>query len=389
MSDVSTVIVACIGLSDDTLSLLTANSESEFQFVPFISLQDFFKEVTKTNQNFKSILFENDEKGKSGLLLKRALMKSGFGTIPFCVLTGEVRQLNIKKMLQEGVSEIFLKPYSLKIIEKKLRFILNGRSIEPVQPYDFEFKMPLGKRIFDIVFSSLALILLSPLFLITAVLIRIESKGPIFYYSLRVGTGYKIFRFYKFRSMYTGADAKLSSLKHLNQYSGENTAGTSSVRQRCYNCERNNIPCSAPLYTDNEMWCEKIYKESQQNASQHTFLKIKDDPRVTRIGKIIRNTSIDELPQLWNVLIGDMSIVGNRPLPLYEAEKLTTDKYALRFMAPAGITGLWQVSKRGKGAMSEDERISLDNDYAKFYGTFFDIRLILRTIPALLQKENV
>ena len=103
----------------------------------------------------------------------------------------------------------------------------------------------------------------------------------------------------------------------------------------------------------------------------------------------MRNTSIDELPQLVNVLIGDMSIVGNRPLPLYEAEKLTTDRYALRFMAPAGITGLWQVEKRGKGAMSEEERLMLDNDYAKNHSFFYDILLILKTIPALFQKESV
>ena len=98
---------------------------------------------------------------------------------------------------------------------------------------------------------------------------------------------------------------------------------------------------------------------------------------------------MDELPQLWNVIKGDMSIVGNRPLPLYEAEKLTTDKYALRFMAPSGITGLWQVSKRGKNEMSEDERISLDNDYAKKFGVLFDLKLILQTIPAIIQSENV
>ena len=129
-----------------------------------------------------------------------------------------------------------------------------------------------------------------------------------------------------------------------------------------------------------------ILKKASANAA---FIKIKDDPRVTKVGKFLRNTSIDELPQLVNVLIGDMSIVGNRPLPLYEAEKLTTDRYALRFMAPAGITGLWQVEKRGKGAMSEEERLMLDNDYAKNHSFFYDILLILKTIPALFQKESV
>ena len=121
-----------------------------------------------------------------------------------------------------------------------------------------------------------------------------------------------------------------------------------------------------------------------------TFIKIKDDPRVTKVGKFIRNTSIDELPQLLNVLKGDMSIVGNRPLPLYEAEMLTSDDWSERFMGPAGITGLWQVEKRGKkGAMSEEERKALDNQYARTYSFWGDIKLILRTIPAVFQKENV
>jgi lipopolysaccharide/colanic/teichoic acid biosynthesis glycosyltransferase len=129
-----------------------------------------------------------------------------------------------------------------------------------------------------------------------------------------------------------------------------------------------------------------VFKRATPNSA---FIKIKDDPRVTKVGKVLRNTSIDELPQLVNVLFGDMSIVGNRPLPLYEAEKLTTDKYALRFMAPAGITGLWQVMKRGKGEMSEEERLLLDNNYAQNHSFLYDIALILKTIPALFQKESV
>ena len=120
-----------------------------------------------------------------------------------------------------------------------------------------------------------------------------------------------------------------------------------------------------------------------------------DDPRITKVGKFIRNTSIDELPQLINVLKGDMSIVGNRPLPIYEAEMLTADELSKRFLAPAGITGLWQVELRGKGGnMSEEERKKLDNDYADLFinGTYtiwYDLKLILRTIPALLQKSTV
>jgi lipopolysaccharide/colanic/teichoic acid biosynthesis glycosyltransferase len=124
-------------------------------------------------------------------------------------------------------------------------------------------------------------------------------------------------------------------------------------------------------------------------------VKILDDPRVTKVGKFIRNTSIDELPQLINVLKGDMSIVGNRPLPVYEAELLTADTLSKRFLAPPGITGLWQVELRGKGGvMSEEERMRLDNEYADHfegdnYSFWYDVKLILRTIPALFQSGSV
>jgi lipopolysaccharide/colanic/teichoic acid biosynthesis glycosyltransferase len=119
------------------------------------------------------------------------------------------------------------------------------------------------------------------------------------------------------------------------------------------------------------------------------FFKIQNDPRITRIGNFLRNTSLDELPQLINVFLGDMSLVGNRPLPLYEAETLTTNDYAARFMAPAGITGLWQIKKRGNKDMSVEERINIDIAYASKCNFVTDLWIIANTPSALLQKENV
>jgi lipopolysaccharide/colanic/teichoic acid biosynthesis glycosyltransferase len=118
-------------------------------------------------------------------------------------------------------------------------------------------------------------------------------------------------------------------------------------------------------------------------------MKFVNDPRVTKLGQFLRKSSIDELPQLVNIFKGDMSFVGNRPLPLYEAEQLTSDEWSERFNAPAGLTGLWQVNKRGKSGMSEAERKELDNTYARTHTFFGDMSLILKTIPALTQKENV
>jgi lipopolysaccharide/colanic/teichoic acid biosynthesis glycosyltransferase len=175
-------------------------------------------------------------------------------------------------------------------------------------------------------------------------LIKLTSKGPILYKSKRAGEGFKVFDFYKFRTMVAGAEELLDSLHVKNMY---NTA------------EGN--PC---------------------------FFKVSNDPRVTKIGLFLRNTSLDELPQLFNVLKGDMSLVGNRPLPLYEATTLTTREWAERFMAPAGITGLWQISKRGKPKMSAEERISLDIAYARSSSTRRDLKILLATPSAIVQKQS-
>jgi lipopolysaccharide/colanic/teichoic acid biosynthesis glycosyltransferase len=245
-----------------------------------------------------------------------------------------------------NITDAFLK--RLDFI-KKLKDYKNQRGEKPYKINHHHeksaVKMWALKRTFDIAFALPALIFLSPLLILIAILVKLDSKGPVFYISKRAGNGYKIFDFYKFRSMRTGADAELKNLSHLNQY------------------------------TD--------------TPSDSVFFKLKNDPRVTKLGSFLRNTSLDELPQLINVLKGDMSLVGNRPLPLYEAEKLTKDQIAWRFLAPAGITGLWQVTKRGKAEMSEEERIQLDMQYAMNNSFVYDLKILWSTIPALLQKEKV
>lgn len=203
----------------------------------------------------------------------------------------------------------------------------------------------IPKRIFDITVSLLLIILLLPLFILIALAVKLESKGPIFYNSNRAGRGFKIFKFYKFRTMIVNADAKIQALAHLNQYS-----------------------------------------DSSNGAK---FFKISNDPRITKVGRFLRNTSLDELPQLINVLKGDMSLVGNRPLPLYEAATLTTNESVERFMAPAGITGLWQIKKRGRSEMSIDERIELDISYARKASFLYDFWIMAKTPKALFQKSDV
>jgi lipopolysaccharide/colanic/teichoic acid biosynthesis glycosyltransferase len=394
MGEIAKPLIALVS-EDRALEIQIRNALEERYELRFFSNGVVLYNVLKLQQeNYTFILSVSDPNGLHGLRLKQTIDGLGFSGIPFFLVTKTINKRVIKECIDHGIIDIFPIPLDPKALKFRLDFFLKypgtseGRKEAPVLD---EFKMPLAKRIFDVLASGVALLLLSPLFLIVAIAIRLESPGPVFYYSHRVGTGYNIFKFYKFRSMYTGADAKLKELKHLNQYESEkggDIAASAQVKELCELCEQAGGGCMQPIYDDRNVYCEKLYGAGGR-TKESAFIKIVDDPRVTKVGKFIRNTSIDELPQLWNVLKGDMSLVGNRPLPLYEAEKITTDKYALRFLGPAGITGLWQVEKRGRGAMSEEERLSLDNDYVKNFNLLFDIKIILRTIPALFQSENV
>ncbi|MDL2264971.1 sugar transferase [Parabacteroides sp. OttesenSCG-928-G07] len=254
-------------------------------------------------------------------------------------------------------------------------------------------RLPLWKRAFDILFSSAAILFLSPVFIITALAVRLESKGKIIYKAKRVGTNYKIFDFYKFRSMYSDADKRLAEYRKQNQYvmEEEEEEDNSDIIIQ--------TPEAAPmlvgdndivLFSDNDSTSESHYLKNKRTERSNAFFKLKNDPRITKVGRFIRKYSIDELPQLFNILKGDMSVVGNRPLPVYEAELLTSDDSILRFLAPAGLTGLWQVEKRGGSEkMSAEERKLLDIKYAQTFSFWGDIKIIIKTFFAFVQKEDV
>ncbi len=320
-----------------------------------------FENSFRIYQKLESVVNENDfnslptaiicEYGsleeENFLLLQNVRNHPVLKFIPFIAMNRD--GLNHKMdALQLGFDDYYDVPVNSEVLKERIKFLsafkkeIDNCEIQEWESYAVRFS-PL-KRFFDILFSFIAILLLSPIFLIVALFILLESPGSIIYRSSRVGSGYHVFDFFKFRSMYKDADKRLEDLKHINQY---------------------------------------------DNKEKGLFLKFNNDPRVTRVGRLIRKTSMDELPQLFNILKGDMSIVGNRPLPLYEAEQLTRDIWAKRFLAPAGLTGLWQVTKRGKINMSTEERIDLDISYADKHSFWFDLKIILKTPFAMIQEENV
>ncbi|NHM07408.1 sugar transferase [Flavobacterium sp. CYK-4] len=342
--------------------------------------------------------------GNTGLYLFDVLNnKALLNNKPFILVSDEYNSSLFEEAFAKGIKDYFVAsstPVS-QIIERaqslhKLK-ILSTAEAEPSVAQE-NYRLPISKRIFDILFASSVLIFIAPVMLIIMLAIRLESKGKVYYISKRVGR--KTFDFYKLRSMRSGSDALIKELaQDNNQYSKAKAIPTIDFDAPCPKCSQ--LPagnsCSPELHFDGKAICDYWYNTQKNEIEKmnSTFIKIANDPRITRIGKLIRNTSIDELPQLINVIKGDMSIVGNRPLPVYEAELLTKDTMSKRFLAPAGITGLWQVELRGRGGeMSEEERMRLDNEYADHftgnnYSFWYDIKLILRTFPGLIQKSTV
>jgi len=389
-----TPIIALVGFENDQIDKFVDCDFRERVLVPFSNGMKMASAWADNDLNIVAVISLSEIMAPSGLALKSALRHKNLPDVPFFLVVSHLDS-NLRQLaLTAGIVDVFKAPLKTVKLEKRVNFLIDNweRLKSKIHP-----DMPKGKNIgiwkrsFDLFFAGMALLMLSPLFLIIYLLIKIESKGPAFYYSLRVGTGYRVFKFFKFRSMYVNADQRLKDLKHLNQYNIDSAGEKEEAVLNtgiCGECVAYG-KCQFPLFADHIQWCEREFIDNKKMSANSAFFKIKNDPRITKIGNFIRNTSIDELPQLWNVIIADMSIVGNRPLPLYEAEKLTTDKYVLRFSAPAGITGLWQVEKRGKGEMSEEERLMLDNVYAQNHSLKNDLKLILKTIPALFQKENV
>ena len=374
------------------------------------SAGDFEKDLIMGNYDKFCIIFydscgiESDEKE---LTVIKVYLEGNFKNVKYSIILisdalsdsdkAAYLKLGIYNVVSSNMDKSQVKS-ALHFIQKKQWKVMNssgGNADIQLNSYH----LPFWKRLFDILFSLIVIILFLPMFIITALAIKIESKGGVIYKSKRVGSNYHVFDFIKFRSMYDDADQKLKEYEDLNQYrslhknddnekiliDGNNLFVDDNA------ISKTQVASDQPiLVSDDFIINEDDFLEKKNEIQNDSFIKIENDPRITKVGKFIRKYSIDELPQFFNILNGDMSIVGNRPLPLYEAELLTTDDYIDRFMAPAGLTGLWQVMKRGKkGKMSAEERKKLDIEYANNYSFCLDLKIIFKTFTAFIQKDDV
>lgn len=388
-------IITSPPVAKPTLPTVYVFSKHNAAFIPLCETLDrpyqvfdgtevFLQKLTSdaANATVNLVLFDLREETMDAFRKIRFAMlrEPSLAAIPFVVIA-PYPSLQWRQLCQKfQVTDYLLFTLAQRHLKGRLAHLLQDAKSQKAETAiaQLTWRLPLWKRAMDIVGASILILLLSPLLLAVILLIKLESKGPVFYISKRAGQGFKVFDFIKFRSMRPDADQLVEQLQNLNQY------GVGK--------EKDLVLRTQPLGEDYTVLVNDdayTFEEEELDDETSTFFKVKDDPRITHIGRFIRNTSIDELPQLINVLKGDMSLVGNRPLPLYEAEQLTEDHAILRFAAPAGITGLWQVSKRGKGNMSEEERKQLDIRYALEYNFWMDLKILWKTLPAAVQEESV
>jgi exopolysaccharide biosynthesis polyprenyl glycosylphosphotransferase len=228
-------------------------------------------------------------------------------------------------------------PSTIEILVHRAEFV-PGQSVPlfELRPPVFEGVDFLLKRMFDVVGATLLLLFLSPFFLAIALAIKITSRGSVFYASQRPGIGGTPFSCWKFRTMYRDADQRQADLESINEASG-------------------------------------------------ALFKIRDDPRMTPVGRMLRGFSLDELPQLWNVVRGQMSLVGPRPLPLRDYDQLE-DWHKKRYLVLPGITGLWQIS--GRSELDFDDLVRLDFLYLERWSVFLDLSILVKTVPAVLSRRG-
>ncbi|HEY7453586.1 MAG TPA: sugar transferase [Thermoleophilaceae bacterium] len=213
---------------------------------------------------------------------------------------------------------------------------LEGMPVVNLPPMRLSRSVRFLKRAVDITVSAAGLFVLAPLFAATAALIKLDSRGPVFFRQERHGRGGSVFRILKFRTMEDGAESKRLALAASNEVDG-------------------------------------------------ALFKMKDDPRVTRVGRVLRPTSIDELPQLWNVLKGEMSLVGPRPFVIHESSQITGWAGRRLDLTP-GITGLWQVL--GRNDMPFEEMVKLDYIYVTNWSLWWDLKILCQTIPVVLKRRG-
>ena len=275
--------------------------------------------------------FDDLERLLSEHRVDRALIAPGRGDTDHRLLDAirVVKRLGVRVSVLPRLLEAVGSAYEVDDIE--------GATLLGVRRHGLSRSSWMIKRSFDLIGAALALAVLAPLMAAIAVAVKLDSRGPVFFRQRRVGRGDTVFEIYKFRTMFAGADAQKQALAHRNEAGGG-------------------------------------------------LFKIEDDPRITRLGRFLRRTSLDELPQLLNVLRGDMSLVGPRPL-VVEEDRLIEGHHRHRLLVPPGVTGLWQIF--GSARIPLNEMVKIDYLYGANWSLWMDLKILLRTVPVVLGQRGL
>lgn len=356
---IPTLIVGTNAESAQTIRELKERRDLGYRVMGIVATEN----TERYGENFKVLADDNSSSKTSVFSVANTKILGDFEDLPEIIRQLEIQEVIItdSKLASEKLFDAMMQIGRKRKVEFRLapslfNFLPQKTSVEQIGilPMVRLFREPLSdaerfiKRAFDIAFSGFVLILTSPVWLLISFLIKLDSRGKILFEQERVGMDGRKFLCYKFRTMRSNADE--------------------SVHREAY---RKNI--------------EGLREANAGDAEKPVFGKVKDDPRVTKIGKFLRRTSLDELPQFLNVLRGEMSVVGARPPIPYEVEEYELWHRKRLEMKP-GITGLWQVS--GRNRLTFEEMVQIDLYYIENWSLWLDLKIILLTLPAVLRGDG-
>ncbi len=382
------------------LAIVTASDELQILFSNVLGESfnlDFYRSPTSLietieteNRKYNLIFSDLDLQSQGCYELREARQTNHkLADVPFVLLLDSISNDLKRECMNMRISDFVLKPIDVERLKTVIACEIGLTKCEEIPKESKPYHLSANKRIFDIVVSGLALILFFPLFLIVGILTAAISKSSPFVGNNRVGMGAKTFKLWQFRTTYKEGDKRQYCNKQTLQGNPADKQPDRSalLNKKCPECEAAKIPCQQPQCFDDGIICEKLQHIIKKPAEKEVI----NEPGIHPFGKYLKKMKIENLPQLWNVFIGDMSIVGNDPVTVCEFIQLTFNEDALRFCAPAGMLSLMKVMKTHNGALAEKARLTYDRDYAARAETggllLYDILLIMKWITSSLVRR--
>jgi lipopolysaccharide/colanic/teichoic acid biosynthesis glycosyltransferase len=380
--------IAVIIGSDKEKQSFTDYFEEKFYLAFFVTLEDFLAQLAKESKAFDAVFIEMN--GNLDQTLQEIYpVRTHLPDAKFLLFADITDQQMMQACMKARISEVFAKPIKPEDIDKRLKHILElpiDDFFKIIPPNGSGIRVYALKRILDLLGSAFVMLAFSPLFFILSLIVFIFHKGRVIASEERTKENFGNFRLLRFTTSAKPKEPAAAANPAASK--NDEQAGILNIirGKRCQKCIDANIDCTEKLYDEEGWYCEQLFQDAKRNKSG--FILPGSKVERSLLGNILHTTGLEYLPQFWNVFSGELSLVGNRPLPSHQADKYTDEPYVRRFMVPAGLTGLWWILQQKNKKVPESELVNSEIEYAQKQSPCFDFLIMMKSLPLLFVKRK-